>query len=144
MQARCSIRIFSCIGCQDRACAVICKLVALRAGLGLPNRSIGQASHGARRYPVFANRYPELYPEFSRLDATGCEIIRKNVAENRRNIKPLVRRCGWLRKDQWRTGRDSNPRYGFPYTHFPGVRLQPLGHLSGALLMASMRATFKA
>ena len=44
----------------------------------------------------------------------------------------------------WRTGRDSNPRYGFPYTHFPGVRLQPLGHLSGALLMASMRATFKA
>ena len=31
---------------------------------------------------------------------------------------------------KWRTGRDSNPRYGFPYTHFPGVRLQPLGHLS--------------
>lgn len=27
-------------------------------------------------------------------------------------------------------GRDSNPRYGFPYTHFPGVLLQPLGHLS--------------
>ena len=24
----------------------------------------------------------------------------------------------------------SNPRYGFPYTHFPGVRLQPLGHPS--------------
>ena len=45
---------------------------------------------------------------------------------------------------KWRTGRDSNPRYGFPYTHFPGVRLQPLGHLSGALLMASRRATFKA
>jgi hypothetical protein len=30
----------------------------------------------------------------------------------------------------WRRERDSNPRYGFPYTHFPGVRLQPLGHLS--------------
>ena len=25
---------------------------------------------------------------------------------------------------------DSNPRYSFPYTHFPGVLLQPLGHLS--------------
>ena len=25
---------------------------------------------------------------------------------------------------------DSNPRYSFPYTHFPGVRLKPLGHLS--------------
>jgi hypothetical protein len=31
----------------------------------------------------------------------------------------------------WRRERDSNPRYGFPYTHFPGVRLQPLGHPSG-------------
>ena len=27
---------------------------------------------------------------------------------------------------QWRRERDSNPRYGFPHTHFPGVRLQPL------------------
>ena len=32
----------------------------------------------------------------------------------------------------WRRGRDSNPRYGFPHTHFPGVRLQPLGHPSAA------------
>src|SRR3546814_10307053 len=31
----------------------------------------------------------------------------------------------------WRRERDSNPRYGSPYTHFPGVRLQPLGHPSG-------------
>lgn len=52
---------------------------------------------------------------------------------------PPVRR--YVRR--WRTGRDSNPRYGFPYTHFPGVRLQPLGHLSGALLMTSGRASFK-
>ena len=27
-------------------------------------------------------------------------------------------------------GRDSNPRNSFPFTHFPGVLLQPLGHLS--------------
>ncbi len=33
----------------------------------------------------------------------------------------------------WRRGRDSNPRYGLTYTHFPGVRLQPLGHLSNIL-----------
>ena len=33
----------------------------------------------------------------------------------------------------WRREWDSNPRYGFtPHTHFPGVRLQPLGHLSSA------------
>jgi len=31
---------------------------------------------------------------------------------------------------KWRTERDSNPRYALTYTHFPGVRLQPLGHLS--------------
>ena len=30
----------------------------------------------------------------------------------------------------WRRERDSNPRYGLTYTHFPGVLLQPLGHLS--------------
>ena len=29
-----------------------------------------------------------------------------------------------------RRGRDSNPRYPFRYTRVPGVRLQPLGHLS--------------
>jgi hypothetical protein len=33
---------------------------------------------------------------------------------------------------KWRTERDSNPRYGCPYTRVPGVRLQPLGHLSVA------------
>ncbi len=29
-----------------------------------------------------------------------------------------------------RRERDSNPRYGHPYTRFPGVPLQPLEHLS--------------
>src|SRR3972149_7746059 len=29
-----------------------------------------------------------------------------------------------------RRERDSNPRYGFPYTCFPDMLLQPLGHLS--------------
>ena len=30
----------------------------------------------------------------------------------------------------WRRGRDSNPRWTFAHTHFPGVLLRPLGHLS--------------
>lgn len=33
----------------------------------------------------------------------------------------------------WRLKRrlgDSNPRYSFPYTHFPGVLLKPLGQVS--------------
>lgn len=29
-----------------------------------------------------------------------------------------------------RRGGDSNPRYGYPYTAFPVLLLQPLGHLS--------------
>ena len=42
----------------------------------------------------------------------------------------------WRRKAKgsegrfWRREWDSNPRYGFPYTRFPSVRLQPLGHPS--------------
>src|ERR1700751_397527 len=31
----------------------------------------------------------------------------------------------------WRREWDSNPGYGCPYTRFPSVRLQPLGHPSG-------------
>ncbi len=42
----------------------------------------------------------------------------------------------------WRRGRDSNPRYGFPYTAFRERRLQPLGHLSIPLYILSHRGWF--
>ncbi len=45
--------------------------------------------------------------------------------------------------DIWRRERDSNPRYGFPYTRVPGVRLQPLGHLSRALHYTQKTITCK-
>jgi len=35
-----------------------------------------------------------------------------------------------------RRERDSNPRYVLPYTHFPGVLLKPLGHLSGKVRLS--------
>ena len=35
-----------------------------------------------------------------------------------------------LNSIKWRTDRDSNPGDGLPPTHFPGVRLRPLGQLS--------------
>src|SRR6516225_5133580 len=35
-------------------------------------------------------------------------------------------------RDGWRREWDSNPRYGFPHTRFPSVRLKPLGHPSKA------------
>ena len=43
-------------------------------------------------------------------------------------------------KGWWRTVRDSNPRDGFPPTHFPGVRLRPLGQLSVRAGIAQGRA----
>ena len=40
----------------------------------------------------------------------------------------------------WRRGRDSNPRSGYkPLTHFPGVLLQPLGHLSARKTHCTLR-----
>ena len=43
---------------------------------------------------------------------------------------------------QWRRERDSNPRYGYkPYTRFPGVRLQPLGHLSAEINFELLQST---
>lgn len=43
----------------------------------------------------------------------------------------------------WRREWDSNPRYGFPHTRFPSVRLKPLGHLSGRPLLAGRTAFCK-
>ena len=40
------------------------------------------------------------------------------------------RGLGGRMDESWRREGDSNPRDGFPPTHFPGVRLQPLGHPS--------------
>ena len=37
---------------------------------------------------------------------------------------------------RWRRARDSNPRYGSPYTPLAGVRLQPLGQLSKYKLLS--------
>ena len=58
------------------------------------------------------------------------------------NISWLVHKCypqefnifgnivGTKMHKSWRRERDSNPRYGYPYTSLAGKRLQPLGHLS--------------
>ena len=46
-------------------------------------------------------------------------------------------------KSLWRTDRDSNPGDGHPPTHFPGVRLRPLGHLSVGCEIANRAACCK-
>src|SRR3984957_9495347 len=42
----------------------------------------------------------------------------------------------------WRREWDSNPRYGFPHTRFPSVRLKPLGHLSGCPVLKGQEVFF--
>ncbi len=44
----------------------------------------------------------------------------------RKKTPPGATRAGRIQRMGW----DSNPRYAFTYTHFPGVRLKPLGHPS--------------
>src|SRR5690606_24587924 len=56
-------------------------------------------------------------------------------------LNEATRVCCW--KIKWRRERDSNPRYGFPYTRVPGVRLQPLGHLSVCLAVGKPCLTVK-
>src|SRR5881392_3937976 len=51
--------------------------------------------------------------------------------------------CEWWRIWSWRREWDSNPRYGFPHTRFPSVRLKPLGHLSGCPLLKGQDAFCK-
>src|SRR3954451_5270978 len=40
----------------------------------------------------------------------------------------------WPHFHCWRRGRDSNPRYSFPYAALARRCLRPLGHLSGSML----------
>jgi hypothetical protein len=59
-------------------------------------------------------RQPKFFKMYRRLAAPLIE----------RKSRRVTATYGWRR--EW----DSNPRYGFPYTRFPSVRLQPLGHPS--------------
>ena len=61
--------------------------------------------------------------------AQSC--TRQGVDTNSKNI--LVNSVTYYKL--WRREWDSNPRYGFPHTRFPSVRLKPLGHLSGGPLL---------
>ncbi len=57
-----------------------------------------------------------------------CLSVHWNTFRSRQCIKKPAQCAGF--QGFWRRERDSNPRYSSPYTHFPGVLLQPLGHLS--------------
>ena len=56
-----------------------------------------------------------------------CGVNWDNANQKKSLIYQIVR--GWRRE------RDSNPRWSCPHTHFPGVRLRPLGHPSRCAAM---------
>ncbi len=58
-----------------------------------------------------------------------CEIKTDLTPGNTGFFPDGTERAG-ISRGWWRTVRDSNPRDGSPPTHFPGVRLRPLGQLS--------------
>ncbi len=58
-------------------------------------------------------------------DIAFCDAHRIAVDPEGKNRELILESMIWRR--EW----DSNPRYGFPHTRFPSVRLKPLGHLSG-------------
>ena len=48
------------------------------------------------------------------------------ITLQKKRDKPII---NWIRPF-WRRLRDSNSRYSYPYTNFPGLLLKPLGQVS--------------
>ena len=59
---------------------------------------------------------------FENADSVAVTLTLQGLMEMKNNFKE--------KNKLLQRGRDSNPRNSFPFTHFPGVLLQPLGHLS--------------
>ena len=90
----------------------------------LPQRRLDSAAGGFRRFKAPGQKAHEYCASFRPLDPENLAVL-----------------------EHWRRGWDSNPRYGFPYTRFPSVRLKPLGHLSGRAFLrahASLRKDARA
>src|SRR5262245_56898087 len=66
---------------------------------------------------IVANRCERVKPKEAGKSAYFCRFL--NVSERGRT-------------SSWRRGRDSNPRYGYPYAAFRVRCFQPLSHLSVA------------
>jgi hypothetical protein len=90
-----------------------------------PNRR----SHEVRRISALRDRFRAPRAK------TSAQPLSHNPRKQWKN--PAAAGSGErFRGGKWRRDRDSNPGDGLPPTHFPGVRLRPLGHLSLAMLLA--------
>ncbi len=105
---------------------------------GSPDRLLDAA-----RILELANKAHSLYVSQNPTEkAKLLKMVLSNCAIDSATLYPTYRKPFDLifqrtKNEEWRREWDSNPRYGFPYTRFPSVRLQPLGHLSGDEFVAS-------
>ncbi len=80
-----------------------------------------------------------LESAFGPPDATAsAQPLPHNPRKQRKNPAAAGSRERF-RWGKWRRRRDSNPRDGFPPTHFPGARLRPLGHISADHIVPQWR-----
>jgi hypothetical protein len=90
---------------------------------------------------VLNPRSPELRREMSQSEKNkppqriGSPELKSEIAANTGLNFQQSRAENIRLRPSWRREWDSNPRYGFPHTRFPSVRLKPLGHLSGCPLL---------
>ena len=67
----------------------------------------------------------------------GMGVECGNLCGNKLRLVNIIYINQYLEQDLWRREWDSNPRYdSSPYTRSPGARLRPLGHPSGAPVIA--------
>ena len=79
-------------------------------------------------------------PISAETSVSESRMVLLNPFETKRKKAPKGPHLGFA-MCKWRIDRDSNPRDGSPPTHFPGVRLRPLGHRSvGGCLAGSSGA----
>ncbi len=97
--------------------------------------SVSQASANLNRYIGFAPDnmvYDKKQRHNSRLSGK-CQ----KPSPRKNGRKQGKRQIDGRDLGGWRRDRDSNPGDGLPPTHFPGVRLRPLGHLSTLRFLTS-------
>jgi uncharacterized protein YbjT (DUF2867 family) len=84
------------------------------------------------RLPVraFARGADALTPTDLLEPFPGDALSEQDVTRALSGTQAVIYALGIRERLSWRRDRDSNPGDGFPPTHFPGVRLRPLGHLS--------------
>jgi site-specific DNA recombinase len=79
-------------------------------------------------YSLYVSRKPAEQGQLLKMVLSNCAVDGASLYPTYRKPFDLIFQRAKMKK--WRREWDSNPRYGFPYTRFPSVRLQPLGHLS--------------